>query len=664
MKIDAVKKIVSREKTIEQKLTTLGARRIRARLPRLEQELLSPAKRALLRFGLILPADWKRSSRIFLVGGTIVLLLFSGLQLVEQGQRLTKRILGEATTAYDYLNSGRTSLLRDDFEKARGELELAEKSFAAAREELPLKSTPLGGQADTLLALGEHSARAMQKLTQALTFFEDSRLKWDSATNSSDQGLYFSLKASREKLQESLREIEAARGLMSRVDRTLLPGTAAQKFDQAGLELAAGQRAIETITDLEAFGLAVIGGELKTYLLIFQNNNEARATGGFIGTYGIVRFENGRVFLEKIESIYDLDGQLQERIAAPGPMQRELTKYWGIRDANWFADFPSSSREILELFTRETGRTADGILSFTPDVFERLLVLTGPIAMPDYGLTLTADNFRSFAQYKTSVDYDRVENRPKKFLADFAPLFLERVQSLDRRQWLSLIGTLSELIAQKHILMYSADDGLESRIKNYHLGGEVLQTDGDYLSIINSNVGGGKTDLAIKQQVVREVEINEDGEATVYLTITRTQEGYDEKELPRNLNFMRVLVPRGSTLLSSSGAEDYPILPSSQAGASTDPDLAAWDSVPEESGYTEFRFWQVLMPGESKIIDLIYRLPSRVDGKYTLLLQKQSGAPAFHFRLEVKFPREVVYSYPDDFSGMIDRDRLYGVVGR
>src|SRR5690606_24264615 len=151
----------------------------------------------------------------------------------------------------------------------------------------------------------------------------------------------------------------------------------------------------------------------KTYLLIFQNYDEARATGGFIGTYGVLKVSNGKIDKLKIESIYNLDGQLFEDIAAPGPFQPAIPK-WGIRDANWFADFPTSADKLL-YFYEKVGETADGVIATTPQIFSELLKLTGSIEMGQYGVTLTAENFQEQVQFKTSVDYDKELNEPKKF---------------------------------------------------------------------------------------------------------------------------------------------------------------------------------------------------------------------------------------------------------
>lgn len=673
MKIDGIKNKINFEKIATRKLASLR-RRLRA-VPFLiaERGFLSPQRRLLVRFGLVLPRGAMRSYRMFLAMAALIFLLLGTLQLIEHSRTLKQQVLGEATTAFDELNSGKERLLSEDFENASADLRSATERFAALREKNLLKNTPLSGELDTILKLGEHSARALDHLTLGIGEFENMRLSWDIETNSSDQGLYLHLKNSRENMLISLGELYKAAELSAQVNAALLSQEASMVFDKAAEELAAAQSAIEAVLNLEEFVLNFIAGEHKTYLLIFQNNNEARATGGFIGTYGLVEFDNGRVKLGRIESIYNLDGQLKEKIAAPGPLQRQVSAYWGIRDSNWFADFGQSSRKILEFFEKETGILPDGVISFTPDVFEKLLTLTGPIPMPSYGLTLTAENFRSFAQYKTSVDYDRVENEPKKFLADFAPLFLEYLSSLDRAQWLEFVRLFSQFSARKQILIYALDDRIQGGIRSNGLAGEILQTEGDYLMIIHSNVGGGKTDLGIAQAVEKRVSVDRAGAAEVKLKIVRTHQSFNEKNLPQNLDFVRILAPRGSALSSASGFEATEFQPSERADAVTDADLAAWDAhiskseqgifVGEEAGYTEFSGWLALLPGETKTLEIVYRLPFAVEERYTQLLQKQPGQRPFDFSLVVDWPRQTVYSFPDNFTVTVDTDKFFGLVG-
>jgi len=352
--------------------------------------------------------------------------------------------------------------------------------------------------------------------------------------------------------------------------------------------------------------------------------------------------------INKIESIYALDGQLKEAIAAPGPMQRLVTPFWGMRDSNWFADFPTSSRKMLQFLEKESGVLAEGVISFTPDFFEEVLKLTGPVAMPEYGEVLTADNFRDVVQYKTS-------NFNEEQRVQFAQIFRKAV-------------------AEKHFMLFSLDPKLQERILDFNAAGNVKKTGGDYLSIVHSNVGGGKTDQGIAQSVDKTVEIDALGRQTVTLRITRSHEAMNEKYFPTNVDFMRVFVPEGSKIISVSGFDHAPMPASSRAGAATDTDLNFWDIgirqdmntkiyVGRESGYTVFMDWLILEQGQTKTVELKYQLPI-LNRRYSQLLQKQPGAREFQFTLKVRGIENPVFVYPEEWkTETVDEDRLYAVIG-
>ena len=48
-------------------------------------------------------------------------------------------------------------------------------------------------------------------------------------------------------------------------------------------------------------------GQRRKYLILFQNNNKLRPTGGFLTAYSIVYVEDGKVTPEKSDDIYELD---------------------------------------------------------------------------------------------------------------------------------------------------------------------------------------------------------------------------------------------------------------------------------------------------------------------------------------------------------------------
>src|SRR5207249_4499838 len=100
-----------------------------------------------------------------------------------------------------------------------------------------------------------------------------------------------------------------------------------------------------------------------------------------------------------------------------------------------------------------------------------------------------------------SVAYNRKLNQPKKMLSDFAPILLNRLSSMDQQKWLDLLQILQNNLNSKQILLYSKETALEQKIRDLRLSGEILPSDQDYLAIINTNLGGTKTDLAVEQSV-------------------------------------------------------------------------------------------------------------------------------------------------------------------
>ena len=47
--------------------------------------------------------------------------------------------------------------------------------------------------------------------------------------------------------------------------------------------------------------------------------------------------------------------------------------------------------------------------------------------MPEYDTTVDARNFIEKTQYEVEVDYDKEQNRPKKFIADLMPKIFDKV---------------------------------------------------------------------------------------------------------------------------------------------------------------------------------------------------------------------------------------------
>ena len=177
--------------------------------------------------------------------------------------------------------------------------------------------------------------------------------------------------------------------------------------------------------------------------------------------------------------------------------------------------------------------------------------------MPEYGTTIDADNFVEKTQQEVEVDYDKELNQPKKFIADLTPKILDKVMS--EKGISSMMQTLKAFntaLTEKHLLFYSRNYNIEKMISDQKWSGEVLNTDKDYLSVINTNINGYKTDGVIDETIEHHSDIQPDGSIVDTVSVTRKHNGGNEKYdwwNKVNGDWMRVYVPKGSKLLSASG---------------------------------------------------------------------------------------------------------------
>jgi hypothetical protein len=271
--------------------------------------------------------------------------------------------------------------------------------------------------------------------------------------------------------------------------------------------------------------------------------------------------------------------------------------------------------------------------------------------MPAYNVTLDSNNFQDLVQFETSENYDKVLNQPKKFLADFAPVLLDRMSKFTKEQWLQFFQIISDNLTTRQAMFYSSNPKAQQQIETLGFSGKILDADFDYLNINNSNLGGTKTDLEISQSVNFAGRILSDGSVIDTVNVTRTNQGKDQ-----NRDYMRVLAPLGSTFISATGFDDYDYHASSADNFSVDPDLSAWDAgqtksnvlVHTEAGKTEFSGWVNTAPDQNKTISLTYILPSKLKSNslnsdsYSLLLQKQPGALPFAFNANVNIGEHTV----------------------
>ncbi|MBI3232240.1 MAG: DUF4012 domain-containing protein [Candidatus Doudnabacteria bacterium] len=603
--------------------------------------------------------------------------------------QIKDKITDSSAGGVDNLEKAKGLLIRQDLTHASLELNLALESFNKSSDELKALEKNLLG----LTALFPQTKSAQNLISasidltaagkSALNFYELS-----SAFSFSQFGLVRGSAGFSDLLNE-LANIEEKLASASKKIQSLnmksLPMGERGKIAENLKKISLVQNSVGNIKELLLVGQRVFSGQ-KRILLLFQNQNELRPTGGFIGSFAEMELLEGKIARFKISSVYDLDGQLKENIAPPWPILA-VNSRWYLRDANWFSSFDESANKISEFYEKEGGETPDLVMAITPRIVGEIIKITGPLTTQD-GQKLDSDNLTESLQALTQGSGKDPANEPKKVLNELFTKLFQKIGNLEPKQKNKILEALQVGFFEKQAVLYSRHKDIQKVFEAFNWAGKISQaTDRDYLQISTANLGGTKTDLEIQQTLRLESNIGENGQIENHLTITRTNL---MPNLPyaSNKSFIRVYVPENSKLIVTQGFDaNGPPLPTLAKVLKQDPDILKWEEtqvkeasrqtvIGKESQKTFFGNWVTLLPGETRTIKISYQLPFRLKvlDRMSLLLQKQPGSQNDQFEYTINFPNFA----PEwenfnqtsgnakflTVSGLLSKDRFFGIVLR
>ncbi len=426
-------------------------------------------------------------------------------------------------------------------------------------------------------------------------------------------------------------------------------------FDENAMRSLADLRAqIDKNTAALDSMTALLASQTPQHLLVlFQNPTELRPGGGFLGSYAHIEIQQGNINSIEIRDIYDPDGQLDQRLIPPEPLQ-QITKDWEARDANWFFDYPTSAKKVIGFLNnskiyQEQGVTFDAAIAVNTSVLKDILTLVGPIEVKEYKITVTPENFLSELQREVEAGADKKVNQPKRILKVLTPMIINQLTTLDDQEKHSFVEILQRQLTQRNIMLYFNNKGLQRYAHNAGLAGDILESSpnviSEYLAVVNANIGGAKSDAFMSQKIEFHASIDETGLISNALTVTRTHTGKKQKDWwyrAANKNYIQIYTPLGTRLTTAAGRSVWPKTPvRDYRKYATDPDLAAIaasDRYIEEvgvdrtivSGKTVFANWLNTTAGATSRYSLEYTNPRRLNPSssvpYEFVFEKQSGA--------------------------------------
>ncbi len=423
-------------------------------------------------------------------------------------------------------------------------------------------------------------------------------------------------------------------------------------------ELSQAASLMEKTTPLARLLPALAGYPTESrFLLIMQNNDELRPSGGFIGVDGILIAKSGEILSLKTSDSYHLDmpavGKWQ--MTPPAPIKKYLeVENWYLRDANWSPDWPQSARKIEEIYRGESAAIGQpvppftGIIAINPDLVADLLALVGPITVR--GEEYKADNFQPLLQYNVEVAYKEQDISSwdrKEIINELLSALREKLFALPASRWPELIRIIDRNITEKNLQLFFDDQNQEDLARDLGASGEIAKPGGDYLSVVDANLGAFKTDAVIKKNIAYEVS-RRDSKAQAVLSLNYQHDGGFDWRTTRYRSYTRVYVPLGSKLISISGLDEATA------------DISVSDDA--ELDKTVFAFFFSVEPKNSRNIKITYSLPDSLeaaiaDQSYRLLIQKQSGRRTESLKVRVIDQGREAASWQAD----LDEDRSFSL---
>ena len=203
----------------------------------------------------------------------------------------------------------------------------------------------------------------------------------------------------------------------------------------------------------------------KTYLVLFQNSNEIRPTGGFIGSIGLLSFSNGTLTKFEILDVFDVDGQLRGHVDPPNPIRAVLNQeHWYLRDSNWSPNYVQSADQAAFFLTTSIGTHIDGVITINLPFLQQLLKITGPITIQDTNQTITETSVDTFLQDFIKENSFAGSTAKKDLLKQVNVSLIQKLFTLSNRQKILVANEVSSSLKNKNILLFTYDQGVESEL--------------------------------------------------------------------------------------------------------------------------------------------------------------------------------------------------------
>ncbi len=409
--------------------------------------------------------------------------------------------------------------------------------------------------------------------------------------------------------------------------------------------------------------------EPATYLVLIQNHDELRATGGFITGVGTIEIKNGQPSeftvgkVTDAEDAHDYDwgeGVTGKWVQPPLPISRYMQLgNWVFRDVNWMADFPTTAQQAAKFWQAQKGVPIDGVIALNEEGLEAIVQAFGPVQLAS-GEDVTAQNLK---QVTLSHVYQGEKTEWAKQQAKFSQELALALQDTIQNSWIEQFSTrfsTGEVLAalealhgafvKRAILIHSFDTQVTPLLSELAVDGALPTAEADYFYLVEQNVSYNKLSQFIEQRLAYTVTLDSMAQPIEASLTVDEQNRYQEDAgwanypadyyrgtqwKPDTLHLERLAgyyggyttlyLPPQAQLNMTNGFDDQPIHTQSPNSQSIGGYLGL---LPQEKQRLDYE-WSYQSPSQSI---------AQQNGHYHLVVPRQPGAPVHELTITIKLP--------------------------
>jgi hypothetical protein len=370
-------------------------------------------------------------------------------------------------------------------------------------------------------------------------------------------------------------QLARAQSTLDRLRSPWLMAPIQRRLGTLGTQLARARHSADVASDAVKAAPGLLGGQgERRYFVAFMTTAESRGLGGYMGAYGVITLENGRITLTASGSSETLNPNGGFNSARPGAALLRgppgfLTQYGpylpqsSFGDLTYVPDLPTVNQLINEAYPQVGGQPIDGTLAIDPEGLASLLKITGPVTVPAWPVELDAANAADILlrQQYTVLQATGGSTARHDFLQDVLRVALRKLVSGSLPGPQTLAADLGPAARAGHLQFWSSHPSAQPLLRAIGVDGTFPRAGGeDLLAVTTSNSANNKTDAYLHRTINDKVTFDpRTGAVTDQVTITLRNGApgsglpnivigsYTGSDLPRgtNLTWLTVYSPLG-----------------------------------------------------------------------------------------------------------------------